>query len=97
MTDSKITLKTTVSRNPDVAWRILGDFLIAITPSSNTVHRFNKTGANLWKSLENEGVTIQDLVSSIENLYDIDREKAEKDVLAFFTEVIKKGIVNIGL
>ena len=52
MTTQKLTLDTKVARNPDVAWRILGDFLIAITPSSNSVHRFNKTGADLWKALE---------------------------------------------
>ena len=93
MATNEISLNTTVSRNPDVAWRILGNFLIAITPSSNTVHRFNKTGADLWKFIENDNVTISELVTSLENLYDINRSQAEKDVLGFFREVVKKGIV----
>ncbi len=96
MPDAELTLDTVVSRNPDVAWRILGDFLIAITPSSNTVHRFNKTGADLWKFLESGGQRISELVTSLENLYDIDRTRAENDVLGFFREVTEKGIVTVG-
>jgi hypothetical protein len=92
---TNITLKTKVSRNPDVAWRILGDYLIAVTPADNRVHRFNETGTFIWRCLEHNALSLAVLKEKIETHFDMQGKSAEKDLFDFISETTDKGIVNI--
>ncbi|MFC1583935.1 PqqD family protein [Fibrobacterota bacterium] len=90
-----ITLDTKISRNPDVAWRVLGEFLIAVTPSDNRVHRFNETGTFIWKCLEEAPIKLGDIKRRIEDHFNLQGHNAEKDLFHFVFEVTGKGIVHI--
>jgi len=92
---ANLTLNTKVSRNPDVAWRILGDYLIAVTPADNRVHRFNETGTFIWRCLENNTLNLAELKEKIETHFDMQGRSAEKDLFDFISETTEKGIVDI--
>ena len=95
MQNSTVTLSTKIYRNPDVAWRILGQNFIAITPSDNKVHRFNETGAYLWEALEEQHLSIEELAQKIESHFEMEKKSAKEDILQFTAEIIKRGLVHI--
>jgi len=93
--DIKINQLTKVSRNPDVAWRILGDQLIAITPTDNCVHRFNETGSFIWKCLEKGPEPLSELIQKVEGHFEMSEKVVELEVINFVKEITEKGIVKI--
>ena len=93
--NSKIKLSTKIRRNPDVAWRILGGYLIAITPSDNRVHRFNETGTFIWKCLEGAPLSLAEVKQKIEGHFDMQDWNAEGDLLSFIPDIVSKGVIQI--
>jgi hypothetical protein len=92
---SKVDETTFVTRNPDVAWRILGKYLIAITPSDNKVHRCNATGAFIWKCLGKDGKSLGEIRKKIEEAFDVGRRSPKTELPAFILEIAEKGLVLI--
>lgn len=86
---------TLIKRHPDIAWRKIGDYLMAITPGNNSVHRFNETGATIWELLGEDGITFNNLCIGLENEFEVPKSTAESDLKIFLEEVSKKGIVNL--
>ncbi len=91
----KMNLKSYIHRNPDIAWRYLGEYLIAITPKSNQVHRLNHSAVAIWKSLEGGKKTMASIVEDICELYDTDAHTASNDIQGFISEIAEKGLIEV--
>ncbi len=59
----------------------------------NQIMSVNETGAFLWGLLE-KGAEKQELVDSLTQEYDVDRETAEKDVDAFLDRLREKALIE---
>lgn len=59
----------------------------------NGVIKLNKTGAFLWRILQN-GSDEESLVSAMLQEYDIDSETAKNDVFAFVKKIQDAGLVE---
>ncbi len=57
------------------------------------VINLNETGALLWKTLQN-GAEEKDLVDALLDNYEVEKELAEKDVLAFITKLTEAGLIK---
>lgn len=76
---------------------IAGDYVII--PTGQTVLYFNglitvnEIGAFLWNLLQNE-VTMEDLVKSVLNEYDVDEITAREDIQEFLDTLVNGGILE---
>lgn len=76
---------------------IAGDYVII--PTGQTVLYFNglitvnEIGAFLWNLLQDE-VTVEDLVKSVLNEYDVDEVTAREDIQEFLDTLVNGGILE---
>ena len=90
-----ITAKTNIKRHPDIAWRKIGDYLMAITPGNNAVHRFNGTGAAVWEILGEQGKSFQQICHQIVDNFQASPSEVKKDITTFIEDISAKGIITL--
>ena len=88
------------SRTPrpasDVIWQILDDGVMLVSPVTGQVRVLNETGTKLWQLL-NDGLSLAEIEANFVQNYKISLEQAKKDVGAFVSELLTKGLLIEGL
>lgn len=82
-----------IKRHPDVAWRILEERLIAVTPHDSSIHRFNPTATFLWSLLEGTGKSRSELAEALSHHFNLDADKAGKDLDSFLNKAFRHQIL----
>ena len=59
-----------------------------------SIYRFNGTGTLIWKLLESPK-TVAELAASVSQEYEVDPERAERDVTSFVGEMKAVGLVEV--
>ena len=59
----------------------------------NMVINLNKTGAFIWKQLE-QGVTKEELVKRLISEYDVEEQVAKRDVEAFLLKITEANLLD---
>ena len=76
---------------------VAGNFIVVAVGERvkefNGVINLNETGAFLWRLLE-KGSTEKDCVSALIAEYEIDKENAERDVMAFIRKLKEAGLLK---
>lgn len=67
---------------------------VLVLPDKGEVKVINEVGARVWE-LSDGTNSLQDLVSTICNEYDVEQEQAELDVLAFVQHLNAMGILTL--
>jgi hypothetical protein len=80
-------------REPAVAWRLVGEEVVAIDLGSSTYLGVNRTGAVVWPRLA-EGATSEELVTLVTDHFDVDRDRAARDLEEFLTGLERRGLVE---
>ncbi len=86
-----ISLSSIPSHSSAVVYRRINDefLLIPLTDDiadMDSLYRLTETGAFIWELIDGK-VAISDITSKVAEEFDVEREVAEKDILAFFEEV----------
>ncbi len=86
-----ISLSSIPSHSSAVVFRRINDefLLIPLTDDiadMDSLYRLTETGAFIWELIDGY-VAIGDITSKVAEEFDVEREIAEKDILAFFEEV----------
>ena len=86
-------LNTVLTRNPDAAYRIYGGQATVVLPARAEVHVINEIGSTVWERIDGMktlGRILDDLLSD----YDIERARAEADLLEFVASLHNQGMVS---
>jgi coenzyme PQQ biosynthesis protein PqqD len=83
MLDKKVT------RDENVAWRIIGDEAVLLSAEDSSVHSLDAVGTRIWELCDGEK-TVSEIVDQVVSEFDVDRETAEKDVVEFIEELMNK-------
>lgn len=75
-----------------LAWRIIEDEAFVLDVERRRVHRFNPVGALIWQELD-QGKSEAEIVETVMDLYDVDRQTVEKDVKNFIEKIIEAGLL----
>jgi hypothetical protein len=75
-----------VAVRPDLVWQEVDDQIVLLDPRTSTYHGITGAGTGLW-SMITTGTTRADLVAELVRTYDLDPERASRDVDAFLTEL----------
>ncbi len=55
----------------------------------------NETAAFLWKVLESgEGVTVEEMIQEMCDVFDVDRDQAKTDVDDFVSSLLEQGLIK---
>lgn len=83
MLDKKVT------RDENVAWRIIGDEAVLLSAEDSSVHSLDAVGTRIWELCDGEK-TVNEIVDQVVSEFEVDRETAEKDVVEFIEELMQK-------
>ena len=83
MLDKKVT------RDENVAWRIIGDEAVLLSAEDSSVHSLDAVGTRIWELCDGEK-TVSEIIDQVVSEFEVDRETAEKDVVEFIEELMKK-------
>ena len=91
-------LKSVLSQSTSVVTRKTGNeyVLVPITNNiadMNSVYTLNETGAFLWEHIDGKK-TVEEIINALISEYDIDKQNAESDVLAFIDNMSKYLIIH---
>lgn len=90
-----------VFRNPDVLWRRESDesgevgqeeTVAAILFSGGSMLSINEFGIELWEMCD--GRTLDEIVESLKDEYDVDEELLRSDILSFLESLSQKGFIR---
>jgi len=86
-----INLENTYFRSPRIVARKTGDEYILVPVTNQiadmkSVYTLNATGAFIWEQLDGMK-SIRDIISEVEEEFDVDGRTALEDVLSFFHDM----------
>ena len=84
-----------ISRNKNVAWQVVEDKIVVVTPQTRKIHILSGIGSSIWDSIK-EPKEMAKIVDIVCEQFDVDRPVAEKDVNEFIDDLSDKEIVTIG-
>jgi hypothetical protein len=78
--------------------RRIGSENIIIVPSKDSVdltevYTLNETSVRIWEHFKNKDFTIEQIVEFVQEWYDVDQEKAMRDVEAFVKVLITGELI----
>jgi GeoRSP system PqqD family protein len=95
MLDSNmLNLDRYVTRDPDAAWREFEDGVVIVSPTESVMHSLNALGTEVWK-LADGTLTIGEIIDTVMEEYEVDREEVERDVLQFCQTLSDKGMISL--
>jgi hypothetical protein len=77
----------------NTAWRVIEGRAFVINTNDSTLHELDETGTFIWKIFEKEA-SIKSVAVKLSREYDVTLENAQKDVTAFITTLIEKGLIR---
>jgi hypothetical protein len=80
-------LETQPNRHPRTASRLVDGEAVIVLPEEGTVKVLNSVGSRIWE-LADGAHLVRDIVETIYQEYDVDRDQAEEEVVAFVTEMV---------
>jgi hypothetical protein len=91
-------LKSILSHSSSIVTRKTGNeyVLVPITNNiadMNSVYTLNETGAFIWEQIDGKR-SIEEIITALTNVYDIDKQNAESDVNTFVENMSKYLIIH---
>jgi hypothetical protein len=91
-------LKSILSHSSSIVTRKTGNeyVLVPITNNiadMNSVYTLNETGAFIWEQIDGKK-SIEEIITALTNVYDIDKHNAESDVNSFVANMSKYLIIH---
>ncbi len=87
-----------LDKKPEIAsgiiWHQLDDQTVTVSPQSGKIRVFNGVGTFIWQKVV-DGCTMTEIVHAITEQYDVDRDTAQKDVIAFINELVDRNILTL--
>ncbi len=80
-------------RQHRVTWRKLNDSIVVLDLDNSTYLSVNGTGALIWEALVH-GSTVDELVKSVTNQFDVSTVVARSDITRFTDELRSRGFLT---
>lgn len=88
----KITLKTTIQRNPEILASDLDGEKVMMSIKQGEYYGLGKTGTFIWDHIA-EPIKIEKLIELITQKYDVSKEQCFNDIKLFITDLVEKELI----
>ena len=92
MNDLRAT--SVVRQSARTASRVVDGSAVVIVIDEQKLHTLNEVGTVVWSAAGTEGCRLEAIVDRIVDEYEVERERAERDVLAFAQELVALGALE---
>lgn len=84
-------LDKVVTRNKDVAWRVIDGEAILISAEDSMLHSLDEVGTRIWEMADG-AATVGSIIQTICAEFEVDEAQAETDVLEFVTNLASEKL-----
>ena len=88
-----LDLETVLKKNPGAAYRIYDGQATIVLPDRSEVNVLNELGSLVWERLDGTR-TVEQIVESVAQEYDVPVSAAREDILSFIGELREHGMVS---
>lgn len=89
-----IQLQSIPSPAAGLCVRELGGTIIIITENGDQLHSLDETGSFIWRAIDGRSA-VSDIADRLCAEYDVDRSRAETDILAFLSSLEDKNLITL--
>jgi len=89
-----ISSSSAISKNESVPWRMIEGEAILVNVEKGNVMQLNDAGAFIWDHIDGHRPVSQ-IVDSLSEEFDADKDRIRKDALEFLGELRKRGLIKI--
>ena len=87
------TLDSVISRNDDIAWRVIEGEALVVDSRSSLIYPLNAAATRIWELLDGQR-NCRDLLAFIDEEFEGDSETHCQDMIEFLEEVVSKGLAS---
>lgn len=88
-----ITLETRVRRADDAAWRIIDGQAAIVSADTQRMRVLNEVGSRIWELCD--GRSLAEIVTALGSEFDAGPQKIETDAIAFASDLVKRGMLQV--
>lgn len=81
-------------QSPRTAWRVYDGEAIVLSSDDSTLNSLNAVGTMIWESADGK-TPVSAIVARICDEFEVDREQAEHDALAFIARLRERGLLSL--
>jgi hypothetical protein len=85
-------LNTEIKRGEDYVFNEVDGELVMMNIETGSYASMNETGKSIWEALE-ENKSVESVLNTLTEEYDISLETAQKDVVPFLDQLIEQKII----
>ncbi|HUT99253.1 MAG TPA: PqqD family protein [bacterium] len=67
--------------------------IFAITPEDGVLHNFNEVGSFIWNLIDDEK-SVREIASKVLSEYEVAPDALKQDMIEFFSQLHKKGLIE---
>lgn len=89
-----ISFDTIVAKCDDIFWRNYDGEVLIVREETSDVYMLNGVASHIWESVDGQA-TVEHIISSVCEQFEVEREVATKDVSEFLMDLIGKNLLKI--
>lgn len=89
-----ITDNTSLRRNPDMVFSEVDGEVVMLSIQNGEYYNLNEVSTDIWLELK-EACSFKDLVTRLQDTYDVPYETCEHETRIFLEQTLDKGIIEI--
>lgn len=90
-----ISINSTISRNPDVAYTQIDDDLVMMGPEDSLFYGVNPVGTQIWSLLESNTLSLREICEHIQQDYAVEQSTCIEDITLFIEAMAAQNMVVI--
>ncbi|HEY4785221.1 MAG TPA: lasso peptide biosynthesis PqqD family chaperone [Bacteroidales bacterium] len=90
----EITLQTTVRRNTNMVTSKIDDEIVMMSVENGEYYGLDPVGSRIWELIE-KPIQIADLITTLMDEFEVERENCERDTFEFLKELNTKRLLEI--
>lgn len=80
---------------PHVVSRVIQERALVLDHTRDELRQLNEVGSLLWASLQEAPLSIEDLTGRVVERFEVEREEARADVIAFARELLELELITL--
>ncbi|MEW6088945.1 MAG: PqqD family protein [bacterium] len=83
-----------VKKNDNIAWRIIEEEALLVSPKDSLIYPLNNVGTRVWELLNGEK-TCKDIIDIINEEFEGEKTEINEDILDFIKKLTDNGLASL--
>jgi len=89
-----VSLKSIVQRNPNMVTSNLDGEVVMMSVEHEEYYGLDEIGTRIWELLA-KPLMVEELITSLTNEFEVERQECEHDTLEFLEELLSKELIQL--